>query len=362
MLSGVSITCFAASYAVALVLELTRLRFRSAIRGAVLLVFAGAGLFAHTVYLYNRAAEAARTPLSSEHDWYLVAAWVCVIGYILLTCHFKRAALGLFVLPLVLALIGVATLLADREPFAREPASVFWGIFHGTSILLATVIIFVGFLAATMYLGLARRLKRKLPPPRGLRLPSLEQLELVSRRTIVLAAVFMIFGVLSGLLLKSISAESSVPWHDPLILSTLITCAWLTTAAALVVCYRPARRGRGAAYITMTAFVFLVISLAVGLLVDSQHGGTAENRAAPSSELRLDVMPQARNGGRAVGVSPLVMGSGGHSNPWVNSPPVVGGGDRSNPWANAHGSPERNAHGSPKRTSHANTARPGGAA
>jgi ABC-type uncharacterized transport system permease subunit len=301
MLSGVSITCFAASYTVALILEVTRLRFRSGIRGAVLLIFAGAGLIAHTVYLYNRAAGAARTPLSSEHDWYLVAAWVCVIGYILLTCHFKKAALGLFVLPLVLGLIAVATFLADRDPFARAPASLFWGIFHGTSILLATVTIFVGFLAAIMYLGLAHRLKRKLPPPRGLKLPSLEQLERTSRRTIVLAAVFMIFGVLSGLLLKAISAESSVPWHDPLILCTLITCAWLTTAAGLVVCYKPVRRGRAAAYLTMTTFAFLVISLAVGLMVDSQHGGTAVNGAAwPSGAQRhpnsFNPQPEAQAG------------------------------------------------------------------
>ena len=54
MLLRVTITCFAASYLVALILEVTRLIFRSGIRGATLLIFAGAGLFAHTVYLFNR--------------------------------------------------------------------------------------------------------------------------------------------------------------------------------------------------------------------------------------------------------------------------------------------------------------------
>ena len=46
MLLRVTITCFAASYLVALILEVTRLLFRSGIRGATLLIFAGAGLFA----------------------------------------------------------------------------------------------------------------------------------------------------------------------------------------------------------------------------------------------------------------------------------------------------------------------------
>lgn len=275
MLLRVTITCFAASYLVALILEVTRLIFRSGIRGATLLIFAGAGLFAHTVYLFNRAALDVRTPLSSEHDWYLVAAWLCVATYILLTCRFKRAALGLFFLPLVLALIAVATFLADREPFAREPASQFWGIVHGTSILLAAVAVFVGFLAAAMYLFLARRLKRKLPPPRGLRLPSLEQLERTSRSTTVVAAVCMAVGVMSGVLLKAISTESGVPWYDPLIVSTCITTVWLTMAAVLLVSNRSVGRGRTAAYITLVTFVVLAVSLGVGLLVDSQHGGTA---------------------------------------------------------------------------------------
>ena len=68
MLSGVGIMCFAASYSVALALELTRLLFRSGIRGAAMLGFAGAGLVAHSAFLYYRAVDAVGSPLSSEQD------------------------------------------------------------------------------------------------------------------------------------------------------------------------------------------------------------------------------------------------------------------------------------------------------
>ncbi len=44
MLSGISITCFAGSHAVVLLLELTRPPFRSGLRGAIMLGFACAGL------------------------------------------------------------------------------------------------------------------------------------------------------------------------------------------------------------------------------------------------------------------------------------------------------------------------------
>ena len=48
-MSGISVTCFAASYLVAWLLELSRLFFRSGIRGAVMVGFASAGLLAHTL-------------------------------------------------------------------------------------------------------------------------------------------------------------------------------------------------------------------------------------------------------------------------------------------------------------------------
>ena len=54
MLSHVQIFCFLASYTVALALELSRLWFRSGIRGIVMLGFVVAGWIAHTMFLYNR--------------------------------------------------------------------------------------------------------------------------------------------------------------------------------------------------------------------------------------------------------------------------------------------------------------------
>ncbi len=137
MLSGISIFCFAASYAVALALEASRLWFRSGVRGALMLGFAGAGLLAHTLFLGYRAATAAGAPLSSQFDWYLVAAWIVVAVYLYFTCYHPRTAIGLFILPLVLALIGVAQF-SPKEPFPRTPAAQVWGIVHGVFLLLGT--------------------------------------------------------------------------------------------------------------------------------------------------------------------------------------------------------------------------------
>ncbi len=85
-----------------------------------MLGFAAAGLVAHTAFLYYRAVNAAGAPLSSERDWFLVAAWVLVVVYLYLAVLHPKVPFGLFLLPLALGLIGAATFLGpDRAAGPR---------------------------------------------------------------------------------------------------------------------------------------------------------------------------------------------------------------------------------------------------
>lgn len=275
-LSGVGIVCFATSYAVTLLLEATRLLFRSGIRGAAMIGFGGMGLFLHTVYLFYRAVHATGSPLSSRQDWCLVAAWALAAVYLYLTYYHPGRSFGLFILPLVLGLIGAGWLLVDAEPYSREPASRIWGAIHGVSLLLGTVALLVGFAAGVMYLGQAYRLKHKLPPMRGLRLPSLEWLRRANSRAVGIALPTLAAGILSGMVLNlsNYGPESErLPWYDPVVLSTLLAFGWLALCAGMGVFYRPAREGRKVAFLTIVSFLFLVIALAAVLVGDTRHGG-----------------------------------------------------------------------------------------
>jgi ABC-type uncharacterized transport system permease subunit len=274
MLAGTSIFCFAASYAVALALEVSRLFFRSGIRGAILLAFGAAGFLAHTIYLGYRAS-AESMPLASEFDWYLVAAWLLAAIYLYLTLHFPRTAVGLFTLPLVLALVAVAARFANRQPFPLTRASQFWGIVHGGLLALGTVAVLVGFVAGVMHLMQSSRLKHKRPATIGFQLPSLEWLERANSRATVIAALSFTAGFVSGLVLNLVNRSErpgeSLPWDDPMIWSLGILLVWMLAAAAFSLLYRPARQGRKVAYLTVASFLFLVVVLAVQLLTPTFH-------------------------------------------------------------------------------------------
>jgi hypothetical protein len=138
MLSGISIVCFSASYAVALALEISRLFFRMPVRLIVMIGFAAAGLLAQTLYLSHRA-QTGTMPLSSWHDWYLIAAWVIAAAYLCLAMSRPQTNVGLFLLPVALALIGVAHAFGDEVAFPRDRALKMWGIAHGVMLLLGTV-------------------------------------------------------------------------------------------------------------------------------------------------------------------------------------------------------------------------------
>ncbi len=270
------IICFAASYAIVLVMELSRLLFRSGIRGAFMLAWAGAGLFAHTVYLYYRAVNTTGVPLSSWQDWYLVAAWALMVVYLYLLGFHPRTSIGLFLLPIVLGLIAIAAFAASPAPFAREPASKVWGAIHGAALAATVVSMLVGFAAGVMYLWQTRRLKRKLPVDRGLRLPSLEWLQWINQRATIIALIMLGIGVLGGMVLNSIDhrpKQDRLPLYDPLVISTLAIFFWLSAAVVISQLYRPARQGRKVVYLTIISFVFLVAALAVGMSLETRHGG-----------------------------------------------------------------------------------------
>jgi ABC-type uncharacterized transport system permease subunit len=275
-MSGVGIICFAASYAIVLAIEISRLLFRSRIRGAMMIVWAVAGLIAHTTFLYYQAVRAKGPPLSSWQDWFLVAAWFLMLAYFYLLFYHPGTYFGIFLLPLVLGLIGVGWFAASPQPFARAPASQAWGVPHAVSLALAAVSLLMGFAAGLMYLWQDRRLKRKITPSRGLRLPSLEWLHLAAGRSQVIATLMLGMGMASGMILNAIRhgpGTARMPWDDPIILSMASMFLWLLVFLATSILYQTLRQGRKAAVLAVLNFFLFVVALAAGLTLGTKHGG-----------------------------------------------------------------------------------------
>ena len=258
-LENVTIFCFFASYAVALITEIAQLVRPRPILRLIGTSFGSAGLLAHTIFLAVK-----RPDLASPSGSLLFLSWIVAIFYLYGTLHHRKIAWGLFVLPLVLGLIGLAVLpvLLKKEPVAAETSwENVWVVVHLTLLLLAAIGICVGFVASVMYLVHARRLKSKALPGQGMKLLSLERLEEMNRRAIILAFPLLTAGVVVGMALLARAAEKMQGWTDPRVLAAVVL--WLVFALLLYVRYSLHVRGRRVALLTIVAFVLLVVTLAV---------------------------------------------------------------------------------------------------
>jgi hypothetical protein len=266
-LSGMTITCFAACYVIALAVEASRLLFRWRIPTIVPLALAATGIVAHSLYLIAQAqhelAQRVVSPLSSWYDFCLIAAWVLAGAYLGLMIRRPENAIGVFLLPLVLSLIGAAAYVQDSAPFTARTAHVVWRLVHGLTLMLGTTAVALGFATGLMYLLQSYRLKHKLPPPRGFRLPSLEWLQKFNREALFVSTCLLAIGLVSGVALNLISkvGQGNVSWTDPVVLSSGVLFLWLIAVTIFESIYRPAREGSKVAYLTMANFVFLGLAL-----------------------------------------------------------------------------------------------------
>lgn len=284
-LSQITVTCFVSSYIVALVLEITRGMFRLPGRMAGVIGFTAAGLYTHVAYLTMSARAQmdgrGQGLLASWYDWTLLLALGVAICYATLLLRRPDSTLGYFLLPLILALIALAGLLRNSPPFSRDEATGFWLNMHAAAMLLVTVAVLLGFVAGVVYLVHSSRLKHKRLSSAGMRLPSLEWLQTVNRVCLITSTALMAIGLFSGIAMH-LNRTGDVVWSNRGIALSCVLFTWLVIATLFEWLYKPARRGRKIAYLTLASFGFLVLAMA-GLFT-SNHGGTNAGSKPQASE------------------------------------------------------------------------------
>ena len=353
-LQKISITCFAASYLVVFGIELSRVFFQLDLRRYVRIGLTAAGLFAHTVFLAYHTQLSFNSQgiwLGSWFGWCLSGAWVLAAAYLWLSLRKPHSMIGMFLLPVVLLLVWFGQSFTGSAPFSPGRAKTVWNMVHGSSLLLGTVVVALGFVFGIMYLIQSRRLKQKRSG--SFRLPSLEWLNTWAERTLFGSTLFLCGGFASGVALKmvqqssisesanSVAGAGSIPWSDPVIWTSAVLFLWLLLATIVSVFYKPARRGRKVAYVVTISFLFLLLELVivwqVGHGTDPQafntpraawrlNPNTAESisahpingkRQGPSRRLVVPPKPAARfslrTGLRSIGLKPVLQTNGGNS-------------------------------------------------
>lgn len=270
----ISITCFAASYAIVFLLEISRVFFDVALRKIVLFALAAAGLFAHTVYLVLQGKlelDSTGIWLGSWFGWCLAASWILAAAYIWILIRQPKSVFGLFLIPVIMILIGLGIYFGSENQFTASRAKTIWNMVHGSALLLGTAVVALGFVFGVVYLIQSNRLKQKIPQSKHFRLPSLEWLQHSCESSLVGSTILLAIGLISGIAINLINRRGAadidetgfIAWSDPVIWSSGILFLWLLAVSIFNFCYQPARIGRKVAYLVVTSFLFLVIELGI---------------------------------------------------------------------------------------------------
>jgi ABC-type uncharacterized transport system permease subunit len=208
------------------------------------------GWIAQTALLAVQAGRASGFPWSSFAGSLNLFVWLVVGAYLIWGCRPRFRLLGLGVMPLAALLFVIARIGGGTASEGRSHYSNLFLVLHVGFVLAA----FAGFTLAAalagLYLWEERRLKRRASDILRLRLPPLQSLELLARRTIAVSLPLLTLGLVAGLVRLREKGDST----DALEWLTFAT--WLLYGAFLVA--RPS--GRRAAYLALGGFARVVVS------------------------------------------------------------------------------------------------------
>jgi cytochrome c-type biogenesis protein CcsB len=222
---------------------------------------------AHTVAVVTRGLAVHRAPWGNMYEFVTALTCVAALFFLFVMVRYRAWALGVFVMGAVVVALGLAETLIYTAAGQLVPAlQSYWLSIHVTAMTLATGIFFVAAVLGVVYLAADRYRRRveagRAEPGNGImrRLPTIEQLDRLTYRTIVFGFPVWTFGVIAGAIWADQAWGRYWGW-DPVETWAFIT--WVLYAAFLHARATAGWRGRRAHYIQLLGFASLMFNILV---------------------------------------------------------------------------------------------------
>ena len=234
------------------------------------------GTLTHLTAVVTRGLAVHRAPWGNMYEFITALTCVAAIFFGYIVVRYRAWALGVFVMGAVVLALGLAETLIYTPAGPLVPAlQSYWLSIHVTAMTLATGIFFVAAVLGCIYLAVDRYDRRvaagKAAPGNGIvsRLPSIEQLDRLTYRTIVFGFPVWTFGVIAGAIWADQAWGRYWGW-DPVETWAFIT--WVIYAAYLHARATAGWRGARAHYIQLLGFASLVTNmLVVQVFITGMH-------------------------------------------------------------------------------------------
>ena len=231
------------------------------------LALSAAGVVAHTAAVVTRGLAVHRAPWGNMYEFVTALTCVAAIFFLFVMIKYRAWALGVFVMGAVVVALGLAETLIYTAAGQLVPAlQSYWLDIHVTAMTLATGIFFVAAVLGVVYLAADRSARRvaagRAESGNGIlrRLPSIEQIDRLTYRTVMFGFPVWTFGVIAGAIWADQAWGRYWGW-DPVETWAFIT--WVLYAAFLHARATAGWRGRRAHYIQLLGFASLMFNILV---------------------------------------------------------------------------------------------------
>jgi len=231
------------------------------------MALSAAGVLAHTAAVVTRGLAVHRAPWGNMYEFVTALTCVAAIFFLFVMIKYRAWTLGLFVMGAVVVALGLAETLIYTAAGQLVPAlQSYWLSIHVTAMTLATGIFFVAAVLGVVYLAADRDAKRVAAGRAGSgngimrRLPSVEQIDRLTYRTVMFGFPVWTFGVIAGAIWADQAWGRYWGW-DPVETWAFIT--WVLYAAFLHARATAGWRGRRAHYIQLLGFTSLMFNILV---------------------------------------------------------------------------------------------------
>jgi cytochrome c-type biogenesis protein CcsB len=233
----------------------------------VAMALSATAVAAHIVAVVTRGLAVHRAPWGNMYEFVTALTCVAALFFLVVMVRYRAWALGVFVMGAVVVALGLAETLIYTAAGQLVPAlQSYWLSIHVTAMTLATGIFFVAAVLGVVYLAVDRYQRRveagRADPGNGImrRLPTLEQLDRLTYRTVVFGFPVWTFGVIAGAIWADQAWGRYWGW-DPVETWAFIT--WVLYAAFLHARATAGWRGRRAHYIQLLGFASLMFNILV---------------------------------------------------------------------------------------------------
>jgi ABC-type transport system involved in cytochrome c biogenesis permease subunit len=238
---------------------------RDAISGRAATTLLVAAALTHTFVIGMMTMEVGNVPIAGATPAISTFVWLLALSYLYTEMTTEERAMGVFILPLIVALQTIAAFGPAPDHLAPVLKSPWFGV-HVSSLLFAYASFALACVIGITYVLLFKEIKAKHLGFFYARLPSLQVLDGMNQRAIAIGWVFLTIGVIVGGLWAADARGyagadprvQAMSLHDPKIFVALV--CWAVYSFEMFAARRIGWGGRRTAYLSALGFAIVLLN------------------------------------------------------------------------------------------------------